>query len=280
MITPPPPYPWEQKVTICIAAGCGTTADISENKIILCTDWLASSSLGASDTVLKQRPVGKDWWCLGAGDESEILALHSLLQAGMDSESEVDETNIVTIVRNALKARKLQKADEYTVSKYGISYNDFIDIGKEKFPEEIFHRAFLRIESVEIECRLILAGFSEGFPFILDTDENCRVSIREDFSAIGEGAYLAQASLLQREYMDTRIFENALYCVYEAKKHAERVPSVGDYTLLSVLSPDGSKVDIANEAMGVLEKHFRKLGPKKIPWNISLGSKLWRASED
>ncbi len=274
MITPPPPYPWEQKVTICIAAGCSTTADASGNKIILCTDWLASSSLGASDTMLKQRPVGKGWICLGAGVANEILALNSLLQVGIDSENEVDETNIVTIVGNALKARKLQKADEYTVSRYGISYNDFIDIGKEKFPEEIFRRAFLRIESVEIECRLILAGFSEGFPFILDTDKNCRVSIREDFSAIGEGAYLAQASLLQREYMDIRNIEDALYCIYEAKKHAERVPSVGDYTLISVLSPDGSTVNIAKEAMKALEKHFEELGPKKVPKDISLGSKL------
>lgn len=280
MITPHPPYPWEQKVTICIAAGCGTVDDPSAKQIILCTDWRASSSLGASETMLKQRPVGEGWMCLGAGVESEILALHSLLQAGIGSESEVDETNIVTIVGNALKARKLQKADEYTVSRYGISYNDFIDTGKVKFPEETFRRALLRIEAIDIECRLILAGFSEGFPFILDTDKNCRVAIREDFSAIGEGGYLAQASLIQREYMDSRDFYPALYCVYEAKKHAERVPSVGNYTLLRMLSSDGSMTEVTDEIMEALEEKFVELSPKKIPNDISFGNNFLEVSRD
>ena len=110
---------------------------------------------------------------------------------------------------------------------------------------------------------------------LLMTDDKARVSIEEDFAIVGEGLYLATSSLLQREYLDTFDFEKALYCVYEAKRYAERVASVGEYTSIRVLSSDGTRKIVNLETREKLGKIFLEYGPKNLTDEIDIGNNIY-----
>jgi len=66
---------------------------------------------------------------------------------------------------------------------------------------------------------------------LLHIDGSGGVNIREDFAVAGEGGYLAQTALLHRQHSETTgSLEETMYCVFEAKKYAERVASVNSVT--------------------------------------------------
>jgi hypothetical protein len=93
--------------------------------------------------------------------------------------------------------------------------------------------------------------------------------LREDFATIGEGAFLAQSVLLQRKHMDTRDLAKTVYVTYEAKKYAEEVSSVGTYTTVAVLFPDGSREEITPAGVNELSNRFRRYGPQYISEDIT-----------
>lgn len=269
------PYPWEKKVTVCIAAIYDTYDESRyQQGIILCTDWLSSSPLGQSETSLKERVLKPGWYCLTAGTKSEILATLSHLKREFRSAEEINETNVVNIVRTALNARKREKSEEYTQGKYGLSYADFLSFGKEKLPPELFRESFIEIGRINLECELIIAGFTDGFPCLVESDRKCRVHVREAFAVIGEGGILASAALLQREQTDSSRFGYTLYSVYEAKKYVEHVTTVGKFTSITVFSPDGTK-RLSRAAKDELEEKYKKYGPRDVPYKISIEANLY-----
>jgi len=126
------PLPWERsKMTVCIAADC---RDGEDHAVVLCTDWKVSGVLGSAETALKERSLGRGWICLTSGYESDINCLVQLISQQIQSTSEIHETNILNLIRKAIHVRKKDKADEYTIGKYAIYYDDFLRLGRDKFP--------------------------------------------------------------------------------------------------------------------------------------------------
>jgi 20S proteasome alpha/beta subunit len=256
---------WERRdMTICIAAGCVSEVGSREYQIVLCSDWQLSSVLGSSETGLKMRRLGKGWWCLTAGTESEINAIIPTLRSVVTNTEQIDETNIPGLIRGVLNGRKKQKVDEFIQGRYGISYDDFLQFGKEKLPTDIHREAFLSLSEITIGCSLIVAGFCGRMPTIIETTDNCRVLIREDYATIGEGAFLAQSVLLQRKHFDSDSTAETIYKVFEAKKYAENVRSVGEDTTIAVINPKGERLDVKKAGRNELEQYFKKYGPQKI----------------
>jgi hypothetical protein len=161
-----------------------------------------------------------------------------------------------------LLARKREKATEFTTGKYGLTYDDFLALGKDKLPNEVFRDATIRISTIDLRAEFIIVGFPGGQPLLCQTTADGQVNIREEFAVIGEGAVLATAALLQRAHMDTSQLDDAVYNVYEAKKLAESVPSVGETTSLIVLTPNGGWRIINDQGEKFLEAQYRKFGPK------------------
>jgi 20S proteasome alpha/beta subunit len=253
-------------MTVCIAAGASHEKD---KALVLCTDWRVSSPLGSAETKLKQILLRDSWWCLTSGKESDIAAVVKLLTRKMDSTQTIDETNIVGIVRDALNARKKEKTNELIQGRYAISYDDFLSFGKDKLPADIHREAIMAIADLDLGCSLIVAGFDGAWPFIMETNERCRVFVREDFAVIGEGTFLAQSALFQRELMDAIRLPETIYCVYEAKKYAERVNSVGPVTTITIVFSDGSTKDVSDERIEYLARCYARLGPQKMYGQVS-----------
>jgi 20S proteasome alpha/beta subunit len=154
---------------------------------------------------------------------------------------------------------------------YAISYDDLLSFGKDKLPPDLYREILIRVSEITVGCSCIIAGFDKiSSHFILETDEKCRVFVRDDFSTIGEGAFLAQAVLLQRGHISSRDLGETVYIVYEAKRYAEKVTSVGPSTTLRVIRPDGTNrkiiIDDDDKDFG---DAFKKFGPQRINNSVS-----------
>src|SRR5690349_1274096 len=108
----PPKIPERKDVTVCIAAIAGGSSDPT---IITCSDSLMSGTLGSAERGHKNRPMGRGWGLLTAGDDYEIAAMYELFSegirtAGLTRKGNFDEAAILTIVRESLTKRKLEKA--------------------------------------------------------------------------------------------------------------------------------------------------------------------------
>jgi hypothetical protein len=136
---------WERRdVTVGIAAVCDQgTAD---PKIVLCTDTKVGDHLGSID-MLKTRPLNPaNWVCLTSGIDTDILPTWTLLKAFFTGAQTIDETNVLSLIRNALNRRKLEKTEEFVQGKYAVSYAEFIQRGKSLLPEDQFGLSMAAIE--------------------------------------------------------------------------------------------------------------------------------------
>lgn len=250
------------RMTVCIVAA--STPSVSKPKhVVLCADYRMSTALGFADNLYKQHTIIGGWLCLGAGLDSEILRLVVLLRHQFRSAGQIDDPNVTALVRAALNERKREKADELTQGRYAMSYGDFLTIGREKLPPDIHREAVLSIADINLRASLIIVGWIDTFPCIIETTDKCTAHMREDFATIGEGAYLAQASLLQREQGYNMDLSATLYNVYEAKRYAERLPSVGPTTSITVVREDGIEYHVGAKAGTRLETLYEKFGPQQ-----------------
>jgi 20S proteasome alpha/beta subunit len=251
--------PWERsEVTVCIAAACEWGA-----KIVLCSDEKVASELG-STKAYKQQTLPHKWICMGAGYEADIRSLSSKIVEQFRSVEKIDETNAVPLLERAIRLRKSEKASQYTSAKFGLSYDRFLDIGREKFPEEIFRATMLDIAGLSLRAEFVVCGFADQDAIICKTTQTGAVTIRENFAVCGEGETLATSVLFHRTQTNVSPFGETLYAVYEAKKYAERVPSVGRYTVLTAIQPTGRTLILVRKGQEWLESLYSKYGPKDI----------------
>jgi hypothetical protein len=114
-----------------------------------------------------------------------------------------------------------------------------------------------------------VAGFIDGVPIIIETDQNAGVHIRDSNAAIGEGFYLAEAALLHRNQSLNDTEWETIYHVYEAKNYAERVGSVSAEHWMGVMEWEPEKKAwrfkvISKSSDAFLEELLAKYGPKKL----------------
>ena len=249
-------------VTICIAAACEVNYD---PQIVVCSDWQYGSSLGSAEIGFKQRFMRPGWGCLFAGDVSAARTLLKPVEKHFKAASTIDETNVLSVVRAGLNERKKDMANEYSYGEFAISYDDLLKFGKEKLPEHRYRAAIDHIASLKLGAELIIFGFVESTPTIVETDEKCGAIIKEHFATIGEGRYLAHSVMLHRSHQELSQLGTTLYRVFEAKKYAERVRSVGTSTSLLILSEEQPMPRIVGPSgLMFLEKQYAKYGPKEL----------------
>lgn len=261
-------------MTVCIAAVC---KDGEDEKIVLCTDKKLSSGLGSTETGQKSRRIQKYWRLLTAGDEPDIEALEKLYRQRFKPTENRTAEKIDESIKWPLRQRKKDLSDEYTYSRFNISYDDFLLRGKAQLPEEDFRDAIRKIASININANLIIAGFIDESPEIYYTDEYGSVKAAHDFAVVGEGQYIAHSVLARREQSTNSTLHETLYNVYEAKRYSEAVGSVGEETLLAVLSSDGTRLLSSTMLDEQLDKLYVKYGPQKLPYRFALeGILYWR----
>ncbi len=114
------------------------------------------------------------------------------------------------------------------------------------------------IEKMPFECEMLLARVSLGWPQIFSINLDGSVASARPFAAIGSGAYLAHSALIQRGYQSSMAFNEAIYCVYEAKKMSEKNAGVGPDTEIFVVYQNVFK-SVTEEGLAYLGEQYKRL---------------------
>ena len=268
---------WERgDVTVCIAAIC---QDREKDKIVLCTDTKLSSALGSAETGSKDLPIAHRWRLLTSGNEADIIALHRLYRRQFEDVNNLTPEKLDESMKFPLRQRKKDLADEYTFSRYNMSYADFIASGKDKFPDEEFRNSIRNVAAIRLRANLIIAGFVDESPEVYCTDEDGVARATNDFAVIGEGQYLAQSVLLRREQYSRLSLHETLYNVYESKRYSESIGSVGKSTSIAILS-SGARRELTSIAVDrQLKKFYAEFGPKPLPNDFTLSGPIFYSEE-
>jgi 20S proteasome alpha/beta subunit len=249
-------------MTVCIAAVCRQN---DEPAIVICADEKISSELGSAETAFKMGLIGGNrWTCLTAGPESDILSLKRFVDAELGNAGDIDETNLIPRCTEALRKRKSEKATMFTSSRFGMTYENFLEKGKMQLPEDVFRAATLDIINLINRAEMIICGFAAGgVPHLCKIPTNGVVVFQESFAVIGEGQNLATASLLRREQHEYSPIARTLYNVFEAKRYSERISSVGEKTDMIVMYNAEIK-SMTESGFSNLRTIFKEYGPKEI----------------
>lgn len=271
--------PRRRDVTVCIAARC---KDGEDDRIVLCTDRKSSTILGSAETAFKQHRLADKWWCLASGDEPDILALVHLYAAHFgNNKGKIPRQGIYDFLKAPLRQRKAALCEDFIQSKFAISYEDFIKEGKGRFPPDQFYGTMQAILELDLKASLILAGFIEREPVIFTTDTDGMLRPTSDFAVGGEGGYIAQSSLLRRQCNRLMSMHRVLYLVYEAKTLAEAVGSVGEQSIMTVLTSRTAKgfEFVTGTAKEQMAQMFKKYGPQPVT-EVKFQGKIFLEGQD
>lgn len=248
--------------------------DLREH-LVLCTDARMGSALGSADTYLKERLIHPNWRVLTAGEQPAIVSLLKCFKRAVTPTSVVSAENVDGLIKSAAVARKSEIANEIVGAKFGLSFERFIQIGKDRFPPDIFYGVLKEIEMTSLGAEFIIAGFIDGSNELYVCEQSGRVFPTEHFAAVGEGGYLATAALLRRGQNIGNSLIGTIYNVYEAKRAAEAIGSVGQLTLLTVVQPDGTVRKMSAAMQTWLTNKHVELGPKPVPTDLNFEGQMF-----
>lgn len=267
-------------VTICIAGMCLIKPDdpptAANFRIILCTDRKISAESGSAETMLKQRVLSHGFYCLTSGTDHEIRGLLTEVRRFFTATTPATEGGLITALRAAIAKRKLDKVNAYVQSRFSVTYDEFKEFGKLRFPEDLFKEAMYDISNIAIDVQMVIAGFASDFPLIVEMHSGSEIAVREDFGIAGAGGTLAKSALLQRQYMGVLDYERAAYFIYEAKRNAERHNTVGPQTEIRYISKGGEPQKISIAGMEFLQQSYEKYGLQRLPAKLSMPADSWQ----
>ena len=261
---------WEETpVTLCIAAAC---EESGEPRIVTCTDWKAENPLGTADTADKFRKLRTGWIALMAGKRSRTREFADVFERHLRNK-EITRDNALTVMKDGAWIHANSLREEYCHIRWGMDYGEFREWCTKLSP--VIAKSYLdELKSIRFGASLIVAGFvlsEEGKPEPLIchiSQQESEIRIEEEFAAIGEGRVVAIPPLLRREYDSDVPLAKAVYMVYEAKRLAEIIGSVGESTSVDVLYPDGTLKSFTDEAYNYYDGLLKDFGPKSRITNV------------
>lgn len=255
---------WEPRdMTICIAAICD-----EGRAIVIASD--RQVGVGFTSSELDESKVGdlyKDWHVAIAGsvtNATEVVLRARRLEKTLPSLMTFD---VMASVEKAYRATRMGKVEGTILAAHGWTLTDFQQHGSQRLPPGTYARIDTEIALYDLEVGLLICGFDENSASIM-TIVNPGVGadhFKLGFWCIGSGSTLAQASLFSRDYSWRWSAKKAAYCLYEAKKVAERATGVGDKATDVFLIRKGKEVfGLPKEQKDVLEKIYQDLKPQDL----------------
>ena len=226
-------YTW--KVTVCVAAICD-----QRRSLVLATDQMIDfgSQFSGDGIVLKLSGIHSHWVAMFAGFDP--TQAQPVLRGAWDRLDGVERHSLDAVERVVVEAyrnRLRRQQIDSVISQYG--FDDFESFKKEG--REMLGRYFStvqkRIESVSLNCDLLIGGFDDhGTPHLLKV-EHPGVSGHYDmlgFAAIGSGADATNNSLAFHSFNNRISLGLAIYYICAAKFMSEGTHGVGKNTSVVV----------------------------------------------
>ena len=258
--------------TLCLAIKASDWDHLRiPGSVVLCMDSLGSNDFTSTERVRKIEWLPHGFIALVAGPISTARELADIvrdqMQAGVSGVAP-----LLQQIRTAVSVMKHRFADAHVGARLGMDYRKFQRTGRQALPDDLYRQIAWDISGQRLEVELIVAGFvpgqySDREPVVVKLSAE-QVVTCDTFAAIGSGALLAEASLMQRDYSSIATIEYATYLAYEAKRLGERAPGVGRETNIMVMvdGPNGPRYKelFRDQLSTTLENLFKRFGPQPI----------------
>jgi hypothetical protein len=238
-----------------------------------------STDYGSAKNTDKLRWIKKpNWVALTAGERRSADALVRACRKEVADEA-INEDNAVRKLTKIAEEHMVRRKSAYVFGLLGVTYEHFRHNWRNEFPEAIALETLIGIRQVHLGASLIVAGFvpvrTTMKPLICRISRSGAVSISDHFECTGEGAIVANPTLLRRSYDSDVSLMDAVYRLYEAKSLAEVLNSVGEDTSIDLLFPNGELEQLSQRGHDKMTTMFKKFGPKKNIIKPKMEEKYW-----
>ena len=235
--------------------------------IVLCSDSLGSNDFSSTENVSKFETLPQGFGAMLAGQVATARELLQVVREKIEDGPIHRITDLLDRLRQSVRQQKQRFAEEHIGARLGISYREFRQNGRSAFSDDLFRETSWEIRNHRLEAELLIAGFIKGRATIVKLSAE-QVTVCDSYGAIGSGALLAEASLMQRDYLPMGGVDYAAYIAFEAKRMSERAPGVGRQTGLMALRsrPSGDTIlDIyPPDFMSILDADFKRFAPRPL----------------
>jgi len=252
-------------VSVCIAAIC------RGKKIIAVTDRKVSSvEFSNEDAAIKILHVNHNWFAMFAGNDITpavpiVDDVHEWLAT---------KPNTLANARDAFEQCYQRYLSKLAAAKYlgrwQLSMQQFIDIGREKFGDDVFDNLCSQIEQVKLQFQFLVGGFDEDQYAHLFVVRNPGISDVKDlpgYWAIGDGDFAAMSTLGYFKQSVIADWANTTYNVWAAKFMAEKATStVGELSFNILYGPNGE--ESFPETEPIARRAWRKDGRPSVPKGV------------
>jgi hypothetical protein len=215
--------PWRESVTLCVAAECSRYKHFF-NAIVFATDFQVEGQTAKADIGVKVCEVGREQFpVLMAGTQTRALELAGEIDRALQKHSspvgqDYVSPNWTAVLREAVLHQKHRIADEIIIGRFGISYQEMLRIGREKFPPDVYRDTVAEIARTPLDCWLLVLAFNQTDAIIFRIGDGGLIETCQNFAAIGSGLYLAESALFQRDQSVARDLGTTIYNVFEAMR--------------------------------------------------------------
>jgi hypothetical protein len=275
--------PWREKMTLCVAALARVpNTSIGKTRVaVYAADFQSEGEIAKAEIGRKIAQMGRSHQIVMiAGTYSRAVDLAGRISALM-SESPKLGVGFQHLLEAAVQDQKRHLANEYVAGALGMNYEDFINIGKEKLPDDVYREMIFSISRQTLDCTLLVIAFAQMDPTIYRIHESGMVENCEHFAAIGSGYYIAESTLFQREQQEEETIGRTIYNVYESMRLGSYAPGVGKKFEIWIaeweydhdsedegedVTDDGMviRTELMPDYYKVLERHYKRYGPKKV----------------
>jgi hypothetical protein len=248
-------------MTLCIAA---VVRDTDEDHVVFCADmkvgtWAASAEIG-----FKFKWAGLNSPAMIYGEMSNAAELVETFGMHLNGMA-LDSHNVFDAMKAAGHVFREKLADGIVRRKLSVSY-EYLKKNKGKFPAATVLETYTEIGQIDSGTEMIVSGFIKSRAYLFVVERDCTVTSRENFAAIGTGAYVAEPALFQRRQNISYPLGKTMYHTYEAKRLGEIAEGVGEYTCMLIFSPP-KDIEIRSrmineEGKSFLEEKYKEFGLK------------------
>jgi 20S proteasome alpha/beta subunit len=253
--------PWEESMTLCIAALCE-----DRNTIVLAADKMIEQGFVEAELEIEKiARLHPDWWVMFSGTVPNVFDIIDRAEADLAKSEHHRTMDVVRILEECYKEKRLRLVEATHLTPRGWSMAQFQEYGREKFGDAYFQNLDMAIAAFAMDLELIVAGFDSTGKAQLFTLRHPGQADRQDipgYIAIGKGMFGALYFMFYRGMSVGMSAAEALYHVCEAKNFGYQAGGIGEETDFVVARFGCEPIQLQQSTLPELEKLWTQFQPK------------------
>jgi hypothetical protein len=226
--------------TLCIAAECTLG---QKRRVVMACDYETENEMVGAEVQKKMMRLSNSHIALIAGTLSRAIEMCVVCQEFFASEKGL-QLDTLDKLRESVTVQKKRLADELVSGQLGMSYEDFLNSGKQKLPDDLLREIAYEVKHLTLDCSILVVQLSGGVSRLFKIHPSGMVEICCNFAAVGTGMWLAELMLFFREHDEDVHLKLGMYHVYEAMRFGSRAPGVGTMASYMVAAEVNGRVEV------------------------------------